>query len=63
MVPGAPKMGPKGPQEGSQIGLPRPSHIEAEKGSASANLSGPFWSILDPSWGPCWAHVGPQEGL
>ncbi len=58
LAPKAPKMGPKGPQEG----LPRPSNIEAEKGRPRVNLKcgfGPFWG---PSWGPYRAYVGPHEG-
>ena len=69
-----PQVGPRGAQDGpqmaprevpnrSQIGLPRPSNIEAEKGSARINLKCPFGSILAPSWGPYRAYVGPQKGL
>ena len=59
MGPDGPKRGPRGVPRGSQIGLPRPSNIEAEKGSAPPNLkrgSGPF---LGPSWGPYRPYVGP----
>ena len=54
-----PKMGPGGVPRGSQIGPPRLSNIEAQKGSAHLNLkygSGPF---LGPCWGPYRPYVGP----
>ena len=54
-----PKMGPGGVPRGSQIGPPRLSNIEAQKGSARIDLkygSGPF---LGPTWGPYWPYVGP----
>ena len=37
-----PKRGPRGVPEGSQIGLPRFSNIEAEKGRPPINLKCPF---------------------
>ena len=54
-----PQMAPRGAPNRSQIGLPRPSNIEAEKGRPAVNLRygfGPFW---DPSWGPYRPYVGP----
>ena len=73
MGPRWPQVGPRGAQDGpqmasrggpnrSQIDLPGPSNIEAEKGSAPANVRRRFGSILGPSGGPCWAYVGACEG-
>ena len=54
-----PKRGPRGVPRGSQIGLPRPSNIEAQKGSAPANLKCGFGLFLGPSWGPYRPYIGP----
>ena len=70
MAPGWPQDGPKMAQEGpkrglrgvprgSQIGLPRPSNIEAQKGSAPLNLKCGFGLFLPPSGGPYRPYVGP----
>ena len=54
-----PKRGPRGVPRGSQIGPPRPSNIEAEKGSARINLKRRFQPFWGPSWGPYRPYVGP----
>ena len=54
-----PQMAPRGAPNRSQIGLPRPSNIEAEKGSAVTNLKCGFGLFLGPSWGPYRPYVGP----
>ena len=59
MAQDGPKMGPRWAQDGSKIGLPRPSNIEADIGSAGVNLKYRFGPILGPSWGPYGAHMGP----
>ena len=48
-----PQMAPRGAPNRSQIGLPRPSNIEAEKGRPQINLKRRFGPIWGPSWGPC----------
>ena len=58
-----PKRGPRGVPKGSQIAFPRPSNIEARKGSVRVNLKCRFGEILGPFWGPYRAYVGPKKGL
>ena len=59
MAQDGPKRGPRGVPRGSQIGLPRPSNIEAQKGSAPINLKCEIGLFLGPSWGPYRPYVGP----
>ena len=54
-----PQMAPRGAPNRSQICLPRPSNIEAQKGSARINLKCGFGLFLGPSWGPYMPYVGP----
>ena len=61
MAQDEPKIGRKTVPRGSKIGLPRPSNIRAEKGSARVNVRYDFGPFLDLSWGPYKAYVGPQE--
>ena len=59
MAQEGPKRGLRGVPRGSQIGLPRPSNIEAQKGSAPVNLKCEIGLFLGPSWGPYRPYVGP----